>query len=71
MQALELIRELQKKYPITRARMKLRFVVPINQIESLTTALSSWNAQIEGKEETTTNTSLVSDLTLMAFSYFV
>lgn len=58
-QALELIRELQKKYPITRARMKLRFVVPINQIESLTTALSSWNAQIEGKEETTTNTSLV------------
>lgn len=59
MQALELIRELQAKYPITRARMKLRFVVPTNQIDQLSTALSSWNSQIEGREETSSTTSLV------------
>lgn len=58
-QALELIRELQSKYPITRARMKLRFVVPTNQIDQLSTALNSWNSQIEGREEMTNTTSLV------------
>jgi len=58
-QALELIRELQSKYPITRARMKLRFVVPTSQIDQLSTALNSWNSQIEGREETTNTSSLV------------
>lgn len=58
-QALELIRELQSKYPITRARMKLRFVVPTSQIDQLSTTLNSWNSQIEGREETTNTTSLV------------
>lgn len=58
-QALELIRELQSKYPITRARMKLRFVVPTSQIDQLSTALNSWNSQIEGREEMTNSSSLV------------
>lgn len=58
-QALELIRELQSKYPITRARMKLRFVVPTSQIDQLSTALNSWNSQIEGREEMTNTSSLV------------
>jgi hypothetical protein len=59
MQALDLIRELQNKYPIARARMRLRFVVPTNQVDQLSTALNSWNSQIEGREEMTTTTSLV------------
>lgn len=59
MQALELIRELQKKYPITRACMKLRFVVPDNQIDRLTTTLNTWNARIETKEKMTAVTTLV------------
>lgn len=58
-QALDLIRELQNKYPIARARMRLRFVVPTNQVDQLSTALNSWNSQIEGREEMTTTTSLV------------
>lgn len=58
-QALELIRELQKKYPITRACMKLRFVVPDNQIDRLTTTLNTWNARIETKEKMTAVTTLV------------
>jgi hypothetical protein len=40
MQALDLIRELQNKYPIARARMRLRFVVPTNQVDQLSTALN-------------------------------
>jgi hypothetical protein len=35
MQALDLIRELQNKYPIARARMRLRFVVPTNQVDQV------------------------------------
>ncbi|KAG0591523.1 hypothetical protein M758_1G177900 [Ceratodon purpureus] len=58
-QALELIRELQNKYPIARARMRLRFVVPTNQTDQLSTSLNSWNSQIESREEMATTTSLV------------
>lgn len=59
MQALDLIRELQSKYPITRARMKLHFVVPTNHIDQLSTALNSWNSQIESREEMANTSSLV------------
>jgi ribosome maturation protein SDO1 len=50
-QALELIRELQKQFPISRAHMKLRLVVPLIQSQSLLTTLDSWNARVEAKDE--------------------
>lgn len=58
-QALELIRDLQKQFPIIRARMKLRLVVPFSGIKDLMNILNSWNARIEAKEETNTSMSLV------------
>jgi hypothetical protein len=56
---LELIRELQKQFPISRAHMKLRLVVPLIQSQSLLTTLDSWNARVEAKDEMNGVTSVV------------
>ncbi|GLJ55781.1 hypothetical protein SUGI_1197780 [Cryptomeria japonica] len=49
-QALDLIRELQKQFPIKRSPMRLRLVVPENQEHSLLNKFDTWNPSIESKE---------------------
>uniref|UniRef100_A0A0D6R5I9 U1-type domain-containing protein n=1 Tax=Araucaria cunninghamii TaxID=56994 RepID=A0A0D6R5I9_ARACU len=49
-QALELIRELQKHFPIKRSPMKLRIVIPDNQEGNLLRKLETWNTCMESKE---------------------
>eukprot|EP00252_Welwitschia_mirabilis_P005428 TRINITY_DN1590_c0_g1_i1.p1 TRINITY_DN1590_c0_g1~~TRINITY_DN1590_c0_g1_i1.p1 ORF type:complete len:376 (+),score=83.66 TRINITY_DN1590_c0_g1_i1:299-1426(+) len=49
-QALELIRELQKQFPIKRALMKLRLVIPIDQEANMLQRLNEWNGSVESKE---------------------
>ncbi|KAG6544079.1 hypothetical protein Mapa_014496 [Marchantia paleacea] len=50
-QALELIRELTKHFPITRARMRLKLVVARNKKASLLERLHAWSSTIESEEE--------------------
>lgn len=50
-QALELIRELEKTFPIARARMRLRLVVPSDQGSKLLGKLEGWNSIVEQSEE--------------------
>uniref|UniRef100_A0A0C9QM00 TSA: Wollemia nobilis Ref_Wollemi_Transcript_25443_1397 transcribed RNA sequence n=1 Tax=Wollemia nobilis TaxID=56998 RepID=A0A0C9QM00_9CONI len=49
-QALDLIRELQKHFPIKRSPMKLRIVIPDNQEGNLLTKLETWNTCMESKD---------------------
>ncbi|KAH9317283.1 hypothetical protein KI387_019052, partial [Taxus chinensis] len=49
-QALDLIRELQKHFPIKRSPMKLRLVIPESQDDNLLKKFEAWNASIESKE---------------------
>ncbi|XP_058097355.1 uncharacterized protein LOC131242615 [Magnolia sinica] len=50
-QALEVIRELQKKFPIKRSPMRLRLVVPEKHSSSLMEKLSTWSASVDSKDE--------------------
>ncbi|BBN17119.1 ribosome maturation protein SDO1 [Marchantia polymorpha subsp. ruderalis] len=50
-QALEIIRELTKQFPITRARMRLKLVVAVNKKASLLERLEAWSSTIESEEE--------------------
>ncbi|KAL2611634.1 hypothetical protein R1flu_023326 [Riccia fluitans] len=50
-QSLELIRELTKHFPITRARMRLKLVVALSKKNVLLERLSAWSAVIENQEE--------------------
>ncbi|CAA0813399.1 sequence-specific DNA binding transcription factors [Striga hermonthica] len=64
-QALEVIRELQKHFPIKRSPMRLRLTVPGENISSLVEKLNSWNATNISREESGSKLSVVSrDLTL-------
>lgn len=45
-QALEVIKELQEHFPIKRAPMRLRLVVPEQYLSSLTEMLGGWNANV-------------------------
>eukprot|EP01018_Ginkgo_biloba_P012422 Gb_30054 [translate_table: standard] len=49
-QALDLIRELQKQFPIKRSPMKLRLLIPENHAASFLEKLETWNTCIESKE---------------------
>ncbi|KAJ7294289.1 hypothetical protein O6H91_05G125300 [Diphasiastrum complanatum] len=51
-QALELIKDLQKQFPLKRAHMRLRLVVPATEGSKLVQMFDSWNAQVDRKEET-------------------
>ncbi|WMV26609.1 hypothetical protein MTR67_019994 [Solanum verrucosum] len=50
-QALEVIRELQKHYPVKRAPMRLRIHVPEQSNPSVLDKLKEWNASIVSREE--------------------
>lgn len=60
MQALEVIKELQKHFPIKRAPMRIRFTVTSESSSSLLEQLSSWNGTIVSKHESSTEISIVS-----------
>ncbi|XXG60770.1 hypothetical protein AAC387_Pa04g2598 [Persea americana] len=49
-QALEVIRELQKKFPIKRAPMRLRLIIPEKHSSSLVEKLNAWSANIDSKD---------------------
>lgn len=53
-QALELIRDLEKRFPISRARMELRLTVPLTEEDRVNSQISEWKGVIEtsGKSET-------------------
>ncbi|XP_020262890.1 ribosome maturation protein SBDS [Asparagus officinalis] len=61
-QALEVIRELQKHFPIKRSPMRLRLTVPQGNLPSLLEKLSSWNASIISKDESGDQFSVISDI---------
>lgn len=65
MQALQVIRELQKHYPIKRSPMRVRLTVPEQNYSSLLEKLNQWNASIVTKEGSGNQQSVVSpDLVL-------
>ncbi|XP_042470874.1 ribosome maturation protein SBDS-like [Zingiber officinale] len=61
-QALEVIRELQKHFPIERSPMRLRLVVPEKSFPTLIEKLSGWNPNITSKDESGNEPSLVCEL---------
>ena len=46
MQALEVIHELQKQFPIKRSPMRIRYTVPEQNFPSLLDKLNAWSASI-------------------------
>ncbi|GFP80226.1 ribosome maturation protein sbds [Phtheirospermum japonicum] len=61
-QALEVIRELQKQFPIKRSPMRLRLTVPAENISSLVEKLKSWNSAIISRDESGTKLSVICEL---------
>ncbi|OWM72588.1 ribosome maturation protein SBDS [Punica granatum] len=61
-QALEVIRELQKHFPIKRAPMRLRFTVAEHNFSSLLEKLDTWNASISSKDENGNQISLICEI---------
>ncbi|PWA86528.1 Ribosome maturation protein SBDS [Artemisia annua] len=61
-QALDVIRELQKHYPIKRSPMRLRLTLPKPNIDALEGKLSEWNTVIFSKDESASNFSIVCEL---------
>ncbi|KAL3634795.1 hypothetical protein CASFOL_021849 [Castilleja foliolosa] len=61
-QALEVIRELQKQFPIKRSPMRLRLTVPAENISSLVEKLKSWNSTIISRDESGTKLSVICKL---------
>lgn len=66
-QALELIRELQKHFPIKRSPMRLRLIIPEGSISPLLEKLSSWGANIISKDESGSQLYVVSLLAPMSY----
>lgn len=62
LKALEVMRELQKHYPIKRAPMRLRIHVPEQTSPSVLDKLKEWNASIVSREESGSQHSIVSDI---------
>ncbi|RZC62290.1 hypothetical protein C5167_024071 [Papaver somniferum] len=50
-QAIQVIRELQKHYPIKRTPMRLKLVVPEESLPFLMEKLNAWNAEIVSQDE--------------------
>lgn len=59
MQALDVIRELQKQFPIKRSPMRLRLTVPVQNFPSLLEKLKEWEASVVSKDESGTQMSTV------------
>ncbi|XP_044476119.1 ribosome maturation protein SBDS [Mangifera indica] len=61
-QALEVIRELQKHYPIKRSPMRIRLTLPGQNSSSLLEKLNVWNASIVSKDESGSQLSIICEL---------
>jgi len=59
-QALELIQELQKHFPIKRCPLRIRATAPRDQLPHLLEKLKEWNATVISKEGSSTQLSVVS-----------
>lgn len=59
MQALELIQELQKHFPIKRCPLRIRAAAPEEQIPALLEKLNEWKATVLSKEGTAAQLSVV------------
>lgn len=68
MQALEVIRELQKHFPIKRSPMRVGLTVPEQNISSLMEKLDAWDASIVSKDNSGSQLSLVSVFLLLKYS---
>lgn len=67
MQALDVIRELQKHFPIKRSPMRLRLTVPAQNFPSLLEKLKEWDASVVSKDESGTQMSTVMIFYLQTF----
>ncbi|CAL1362785.1 unnamed protein product [Linum trigynum] len=61
-QALEVIRELQKQFPIKRAPMRIRLTVPENTSSSLVEKLNAWEATITARDTSGSQLSFVCEI---------
>ncbi|KAJ0587965.1 putative ribosome maturation protein Sdo1/SBDS [Helianthus annuus] len=61
-QALDVIRELQKHFPIKRSPMRLRLILPQDKYDSLAEKLSEWKAIILSKDESGSQISVVCEI---------
>uniref|UniRef100_A0A1J3FEA9 Ribosome maturation protein SBDS n=1 Tax=Noccaea caerulescens TaxID=107243 RepID=A0A1J3FEA9_NOCCA len=61
-QALDVIRELQKHFPIKRSPMRLRLTVPLQNFPSLLEKLKEWDASVVSKDESGTQMSTVCEM---------
>ncbi|KAF8411700.1 hypothetical protein HHK36_004258 [Tetracentron sinense] len=61
-QALEVIRELQKHFPIKRSPMRVRLTLPEKSFSSLMEKLSSWSASVVSKDESGSQLSVVCEI---------
>ncbi|KAJ4700855.1 ribosome maturation protein SBDS-like [Melia azedarach] len=61
-QALEVIRELQKHFPIKRSPMRVRLTFPAQNSSSLVEKLNGWNANIVSKDDSGSQISLVCEM---------
>lgn len=68
MQALEVMHELQKNFPIKRSPMRLRLYVPEKNYSSLLEKLNIWNATIVSKDDFGNQPSIVSLVTFYLFT---
>ncbi|KFK24287.1 hypothetical protein AALP_AAs62367U000600 [Arabis alpina] len=61
-QALDVIRELQKHFPIKRSPMRLRLTVPVQNFPSLLEKLKEWDAGVVSKDESGAQMSTVCEM---------
>lgn len=61
-QALEVIRELQKNFPIKRSPMRLRLTVPGQAFSSVSEKLNEWKSSIVSKEESGNQLSVICEM---------
>lgn len=61
-QALEVIRELQKHFPIKRSPMRLRLTVPEQAMPSLLEKINGWNSTVVSREGSGSQLSVVCEL---------
>ncbi|XP_050364222.1 uncharacterized protein LOC126782910 [Argentina anserina] len=61
-QALEVIHELQKQFPIKRSPMRLRLKVPEQQVSALMEKLTTWNASVVSQDTSGNLLSIICEL---------
>ncbi|XP_037496050.1 ribosome maturation protein SBDS isoform X2 [Jatropha curcas] len=62
LEALEVIRELQKHFPLKRSPMRLRLNIAEPNLSTLLEKLSTWNATIVSKDESGSQLSIICEL---------